>query len=94
MSALASSSRSCTLPPTWCTSSAAPSKQLTQTGSLNFGHHRHSMKIEDVMSIFKKGMSLTMIGKDKNDKPEVVWLFDQENGLKTWYKTEKQKVYA
>ena len=52
------------------------------------------MKIEDVMSIFKKGMSLTMIGKDKNDKPEVVWLFDQENGLKTWYKTEKQKVYA
>lgn len=55
--------------------------QVTNRGSLSFGHHGRSIRIEDMVSILEAGVSLTMIGRDKNGRPDVVWLFDQDEGL-------------
>ena len=57
------------------------SAKADKHGRLTFNHEGTVIKAKGMISILEKGMSLTMIGKNSNNEPEVVWLFDQIGGL-------------
>lgn len=57
------------------------SAKVDRHGRANYSHWGTVITVKGMISILEKGMSLTMIGKNSDNEPEVVWLFDQVDGL-------------
>lgn len=51
------------------------SATVTKDGQLSFNHHNRNITVQGMIDILVHGMSLTLIGKNQNNDPSVIWLF-------------------
>ena len=52
------------------------SSQVDKAGCLHFKHAGNRIKASRMIEVLETGSTLTCIGKNENDEPDVVWFFD------------------